>query len=51
MKQLACAMVCWAIVGCAQEPVQPPLTQKQPTSPELADARSRADVHAQLGAA
>jgi type IV pilus assembly protein PilF len=51
MKKLACALVCWAIVGCAQEPVQPPLTQKQPTSPEHVDARSRADVHAQLGAA
>ena len=51
MKVLACALGCFAIMGCAQEPVQPSLTQKPPASQEQADARSRADVHAQLGAA
>ena len=52
MRWLSCALAwCLAMAGCAQDPVQPPLTQKPPSSPEQADARSRADIHAQLGAA
>jgi len=39
------------LVGaCAEQPVAPTLTTPPPTSPQQADARTRADLHTQLGA-
>ena len=52
MRLLACALTVLALVGCAtQEPGPAPLTQKPPPTPEQADAKTRAEIHAQLGAA
>ena len=51
MTRLACILACATIIGCAQEPVAPPPNPNPPSQPEKADARSRAEIHAQLGAA
>lgn len=52
MRTLVCALTILTIVGCAsQEPVPAPLVQKPPPTPEQADAKTRAELHAQLGAA
>ncbi|MCC7081556.1 MAG: type IV pilus biogenesis/stability protein PilW [Burkholderiales bacterium] len=39
------------LVACAQQPVtQPPLTPQAPMTPQQSDARTRAELHTQLGA-
>lgn len=39
------------VIGCAQQPAQTPLVPEQPTTQASADARTRADIHTQRGAA
>lgn len=38
------------LMGCAGEPVKPSFTPEAPVSPQKADARTRAELHTQLGA-
>lgn len=39
------------LAGCAQQPPQPTMMPEQPLTPRQADARTRADIHTQRGAA
>jgi type IV pilus assembly protein PilF len=51
MTKFAIIVFSAALFGCAQPSIQPGFTPKPPTTPEQADARTRADIHTQLGAA
>lgn len=50
MRKLAYLLAAGLLAACAQQPVAPPLTPPAPTTPEQADARTRSDLHTQLGA-
>ena len=41
---------CVLLAACAEQPTVPALTPPPPTTPQQADARTRADLHTQLGA-
>ncbi len=51
MKNFAWQIVVVLLFGCAQQPVVPNLTPQAPGTQEQADARTRADIHMQLGSA
>jgi type IV pilus assembly protein PilF len=46
----ACLAGAALLAACAQQPVAPPLAPQAPVTPQQADARTRADLHTQLGA-
>lgn len=50
MRKLAYLLAAGLLAACAQQPIAPPLTPPPPSSPQQADARTRADLHTQLGA-
>ncbi|MCC6534219.1 MAG: type IV pilus biogenesis/stability protein PilW [Burkholderiales bacterium] len=52
MKRIAWLAALSMLAGCAQSPaISPALTPQQPATQQSADARTRADLHTQLGAA
>lgn len=51
MNKLACLISIAVLIGCAQQPVAPVHAPQTPGTPEKADARTRADIHTQLGSA
>jgi len=51
MSKLAWLMVAVALAGCVTEGATPVITPQAPGTPQLADARTRADIHTQLGSA
>jgi len=51
IKRIFVAACVVLLGGCAQQPVQQPLLPEQPITPGQADARTRADIHTQRGAA
>jgi type IV pilus assembly protein PilF len=50
MIRFACLVALALLTGCAEQPVTPELTPQPPETSQQADARTRADVHTQLGA-
>ncbi|RPI46448.1 MAG: type IV pilus biogenesis/stability protein PilW [Betaproteobacteria bacterium] len=43
-------LLVFMLAGCAEQPITPTLQPPAPTTPQTADARTRADLHTQLGA-
>lgn len=50
MKAYACMAGIVLLAACAEQPVAPHLTPQAPVTQQQADARTRADLHTQLGA-
>jgi type IV pilus assembly protein PilF len=50
MNKLLCLAGVTLLAACAQQPVAPPLTPQAPMTQQQADARTRAELHTQLGA-
>ena len=50
MKWPASVVAVALLAACAQQPVAPPIGPQAPVSQQVADARTRADLHTQLGA-
>jgi len=50
MNKSVCLIAAALAAGCAQQPVAPPLTPQPALTEQQADARTRADLHTQLGA-
>lgn len=51
MRRIFLLPLCLVVIaGCAQQPATPALAPEAPVTPKQADARTRADLHTQLGA-
>ena len=50
MKRILVGCALLILSACAEQPVAPTLQPPSPTTPQSADARTRADLHTQLGA-
>jgi type IV pilus assembly protein PilF len=50
MKRAASLLMVFLLGACANQPVTPTLQPPAPTTPQTADARTRAELHTQLGA-
>jgi type IV pilus assembly protein PilF len=51
VNRLVCLLCAMLLAACAQQSVAPEHTPQQPTTPEQSDAKTRAEIHTQLGAA
>jgi type IV pilus assembly protein PilF len=50
MKKLVCVLLAALLGACAEQPVAPAIQPQVPMTPQQADARTRAELHTQLGA-